>query len=291
MKDKQILLNQLLHELIVEKISDLHFNISDNSYDMIYRRHKNNIYSKKNHDVFILYEYIKYISGLDLNTTNTPQTGSFEYTIENTIYYFRFAVIETNLRKSGVLRVLNLSPILSLSEIVPDNHQIFNLLNITNGIILFCGKTGSGKSTSQFHFLKEFKNKQIYLLENPIEIYDPDFIQIDISKSNLSFETAMTQLFRHDPDIISLGEVRKKTELDTLVRAGLSGHLVTSTIHAGSIEHVISRLFDLGASRYELNHVLKAIIFQELKLNDKGEAYAQITVKDETEIKKEISKK
>ena len=291
MKDTQIEIDRLLHYLIHEKISDLHIDISKDTQKMIFRRHKQLVISISDKKTIKTYDYLKYISGLDLSTSTKPQTGTFEYIIDDAMYHFRFAMIETHYRKSAVLRVLNLSSIESLEAIVPNEHKIFELLNISNGIILFTGATGSGKSTTQFHFLKKLKEKQIYILEDPIEIYDESFIQIDISEKTLDFDTAMTQLLRHDPDVISLGEVRKNNEINTLIRAGLSGHMVTTTLHAGNIDHVISRLLDLGASSYDLSHVLKGIVYQELKVNEKGEIYAKLIVETEDEIKKKILKK
>lgn len=291
MKDTQIMINQLLNQLVHERISDLHIDLSKNEEKMIYRRHKLQVKQVSGKDIIQIYDYLKYISHLDLSTSSKPQTGSFEYIIDDKVYHFRFAMIETHFRKSGVLRVLNLSSIDSLAAIVPKQHKLFDLLTIANGIILFTGATGSGKSTTQFHFLKALKEKQIYILEDPIEVFEESFIQIDISEHSLDFDTAMTQLLRHDPDVISLGEVRKNDELSTLIRAGLSGHVVTSTLHAGSMDHVISRLLDLGASDYDLSHVLKGIVYQELKVNEKGEVYAEVSVESEKEIKKKILKK
>lgn len=290
MKDTQIRIDRLLHYLIQERISDLHIDISKDTQKMIFRRHKRLVETKIHKDTIQNYDYFKYISGLDLSTSSKPQTGTFEYIINNNNYHFRFAMIETHFRKSAVLRVLNLSTLDSLAAIVPKGHKVFELLNIKNGIILFTGATGSGKSTTQFHFLKELVEKQIYILEDPIEIYDESFIQIDISDKTLDFDAAMTQLLRHDPDVISLGEVRKNNELNTLIRAGLSGHIVTSTLHAGNIDHVVSRLLDLGASSYDLSHVLKAIVYQELKVNEKGDIYAELIIETEDDIKKKIFK-
>lgn len=288
MKDTQIKIDHLLHRLVHEKISDLHFDLSQDSNKMIFRRHKVQIKMEKGKEIHLIYDYFKYISQVDLSMASKPQTGTFEYFIHEKSYHFRFAMIETHFRKSGVLRVLNLTSINSLKEIIPKNHPVFDLLNIKNGIVLFTGATGSGKSTTQFHFLKEFKDKQIYILEDPIEVYDEAFIQIDIKAHNLDFDSAMTQLLRHDPDVIALGEVRKNKELSTLIRAGLSGHIVSSTLHAGNLDHVLSRLMDLGASKYDLSHVLKGIVFQELKQDKKGEVYAEISLKTEKEIKEKI---
>lgn len=291
MKDTQIKIDRLLHHLIQEKISDLHFDLSKSEEKMIFRRHKTQVNIQNGQDIIQIYDYLKYISQVDLSSSSKPQTGSFEYIIKDKTFHFRFAMIETHFRKSAVLRVLNLSPIASLQEIVPITHSLFNLLDIKNGIVLFTGATGSGKSTTQFHFLKQLKEKQIYILEDPIEIYDESFIQIDISNQHLDFDAAMTQLLRHDPDVISLGEVRRNDELNTLIRAGLSGHIVTTTLHAGNADHVVSRLMDLGASTYDLTHVLKGIVYQELKRNKKGEIYAEITVQGEEEIKNKILRK
>ena len=272
MTDINTRLDKLLCELIDERITDLHFDINHRQKRMIFRRHKRNIKMKEMEDLNY-YDYLKYIASLDLIQSNLPQTGNFTYIVNERTYYFRLAVMETPLRKSAVLRVLNMNPIRDLKACVQDEKVYQKLLTISEfsqGIVLFCGATGSGKSTTMHHFLKTLKHKQIYTLETPIEIFDDDFIQIETNK-NLDFNTALSQLLRHDPDIIALGEVRFESELHALLRAGLSGHAVCSTLHAGKSEDVIARLLDLGARPYDLLHGLRAVVYQDLKLDKKGE--------------------
>lgn len=288
MRKIQIRINDLLHKMIENRISDLHFHIQEDKTKLTYRRFKNTIYVEEENNTEV-YDYLKFFSKLDLSLNNLPQTGSFQYIISDKNYYFRFAIIETTFRKSGVLRVLNLSSITSIKDISRNCLEFNNIYKIESGIILFAGITGSGKSTTQHFFLKSLINKQIYLLENPIEMMDESLMQIEISSKGLDFDSAITQLLRHDPDVIALGEVRKDQELKSLIRAGLSGHLVCSTIHAGDIDQVISRLIDLGANEYDLSHVLKTIIYQELKTNEKGEVYAEFKIFSEKEIKQKIS--
>ena len=290
MDDINILIDDLLKRLIKQKVTDLHFDISEARQCMILRRHKMNL-RKEVLSSYEVYEMLKYMAGLDLLQTNLPQTGHFTYIIAKKTYYFRLAVMETPLRKSAVLRVLNLNPIADLQDCVQDEKVYQKLLRLgrfRNGIILFCGATGSGKSTTMHHFLKHYEDKQIYTLESPIEIYDEQLVQIETSKS-LDFNQALAQLLRHDPDLIALGEIRFEHELKALLRAGLSGHAVCSTLHAGKIEDVISRLCDLNAHPYDLMHGLKAVVFQELTLDKEGRTHVKYKIQSGKILQRKIS--
>ena len=289
MDDITVMIDQLLHSLIQNKVTDLHFDISERAQRMIFRRHKINLKTKDLAHLQV-YEYLKYMASLDLLQSNHPQTGHFTYIVAQKTYYFRFAVMETPLRKSAVLRVLNLNPIADLLTCVQNEKvykRLIRLSQFKNGIILFCGATGSGKSTTMHHFLKTYQNKQIYTLETPIEIYDDDFVQIETSEQ-LSFNQALAQLLRHDPDLIALGEIRFESELRALLRAGLSGHAVCSTLHAGKIEDVISRLCDLRASPYDLMHGLKAVVFQELTMDEKGRSHVKFKIQSGKILQRKI---
>lgn len=272
MKNIDIILNHLLYEAVEKRISDIHLDLSPDKSSIIFRRHKTYISHYETQAIDALFEHLRFVAGFDLSKGNLPQTGSFSYIVHDTTYDFRFASIESFSRKHAVLRILNMNGIDTLNDSIPSKRQVsqvLKLLSEKNGMILFCGMTGSGKSTTLFNASKEFKDRQIFSLENPVERIHPHCIQIELNETHgLNFERSLTQLLRHDPDVIILGEIRTEEDILQCIRCGLSGHLVMSTIHSGSIQHVVNRLIDLGARPYDLKYVLKGIIYQEMSVKD-----------------------
>ncbi len=286
-----IVLNDLLIKAVSLSISDIHFDLLKNSGRILFRRHKHFVDEYPCSSIVQVFEHLRFIAGFDLSKGNMPQTGSFSYVVDDTVYDFRFASIETFNRKHAVLRILNMNQIDTLNDSVvlkTQQKQIRRLIKESNGIILFCGKTGSGKSTTLFNASKELVDHQIFSLENPIERIHDSCVQIELNETlGLNFEEALSQLLRHDPDVIILGEIRSEEDIRQCIRCGLSGHLVMSTIHSGSIQHVLNRLIDLGARLYDLKHVLKGIIHQEMSVNNAG-VVVKYTIEGAKEIQARI---
>ena len=135
-----------------------------------------------------------------------------------------------------------------------------------------------------FNCLSSLDAYQIYSLENPIERFNTRWIQIETHH----FENALTQLLRHDPDIVVFGEVRSASDIEQLIRAGLSGHTVVSTMHAGSVIQAIRRLCDLGASIYDLQDIMTGIIFQTMHA-EKGDVVIDYEIQNQEDIKNILS--
>lgn len=269
MISKEKYLDDLMHRLIDMKVSDLHIDIQ-NEAKMLFRRHKINIRTESDNRLKTCYELLRFKAGFDLSKGTQPQTGSFTYIIDDIEYHLRFSSLETHNRKHGVLRILNMNQIDSLEKSV-GNKRVLNFIKKQmlkkNGVILFSGMTGSGKTTTMFNSIKTMVDKQVFTLENPIETYYDFCIQLELNvHQNINFETGLTQLLRHDPDVIVLGEIRSEDDLKQCIRCGLSGHLVLSTIHSSSIEATVHRLLDLNVSIYDLQMCLEAIVYQEMEV-------------------------
>ena len=281
--------DSLLHESISIGASDIHLDLHDDIY-IIFRRHKKQIQKRNDDKAIKLYEFLRYKSNFDLSRGSQPQTGSFTYLINGKDYFFRFAALETIGRKHGVLRILNINPVDSFEASMPLKTNRNNLLKASegmSGIILFSGATGSGKSTTMFNFSKEFENKTLFSLENPIERHYSHLVQMEVNEArSFNFQTGVTQLLRHDPDLIILGEVRSESDLKQCIRCGLSGHLVLASVHSGSIQQTLNRLLDLGANIYDLSESLKAIVHQEMIYSEEG-----IKIKYSIETNKEIKER
>lgn len=262
-------IESLMQLCIENKVTDIHIDLAKDY--LVLRQNKRFIMNYPYDNMIGLFNHLKYKSRMRMDSVLEPQTGSFEYYCNDMLLFIRFAAIETLNRKHGVIRILNLVVLNTLESCGMHSKEILKLKSIlksTNGLILFAGKTGAGKSTTMYAALSEFTHHQVFSLESPIERIIPSIIQIEYRVNEL--DTQITQLLRHDPDLLVVGEIRKVDELTHVLRAALSGHLVMSTLHAGSMEDVILRLNDLNYSKFDLRNVLKGIVYQYVTHTKEG---------------------
>lgn len=236
-------------------------------------------------------EFCKFKANCDSSVYSIPQTGRFELLIDRQLILIRFSIIETYHAKSVALRILNGVSITGFSRLTKDAQAIEKLRSfshITNGLLLFSGSTGSGKTTTMLTYLKHLQHKRIYTLEDPIEQLHSQFMQLQINeKRGLTYANGLSHLLRHDPDVIVLGEIRSEHEAKVAISAAYTGHLVCCSIHAGSAYLTLGRLLDLGVSTYDLLHVCKAIIYQTLQVDTKSKSRSAIyEILDDKEISK-----
>ncbi|MEE2719802.1 MAG: PilT/PilU family type 4a pilus ATPase [Planctomycetota bacterium] len=146
-----------------------------------------------------------------------------------------------------------------------------------NGLILFAGVTGSGKSTSiaaMLQYVNMRKRCHIVTIEDPIEyIFKDDKASInqrEVGIDCLDFNEALRALVREDPDVVLVGEMRDKETFEAAIRAAETGHLVFGTIHASSAWQTFGRIYDLFDQdeveniRKLLAYNLRAIVYQKL---------------------------
>lgn len=281
--DSGDVMERILENLVVSALSkrstDIHFQIEDNKQMILLRSLNGLVPLTFTDNLSDLYEYCKFKANLDLSLNMIPQTGSFEIILRKQKLNLRFSAIETYHTKSGVLRILNLHRAENLKDLSSNDfsEEFSKLSAVDNGLILFCGSTGSGKSTSMFTWLKTLKKKRIYTIEDPIEQIFTDFMQVQVNmKQGLTFDEAVFQLLRHDPDIIVIGEIRGPIEAKAAIRSAYGGHLVVATIHAATINQTKFRLMDFGITETDIEQTLKVTVFQRLLLrNDKKGRGAQ----------------
>lgn len=133
------------------------------------------------------------------------------------------------------------------------------------GMVLMSGPTGSGKTTTLYALLQYIKDvtRHIITIENPVEYAVKTFTQIDVD-GNMTFPMAMKAALRLDPDVIMVGEMRDEESAHIAHKAGTSGHMVLSTIHANSAAESITRLLAFGLRGFEVSSVLSSVIAQRL---------------------------
>ncbi len=218
-----------------------------------------------------LIRYLQYLANLDVGNITSPQTGQFEMEVDGNLLSLRFAIISKLNFSNGVLRILNSKLRVNadnLSKVDAQNAYFKSLLNKDCGLILFSGPTGSGKTTTLYSLLKSVNNKKIYSIEDPIEVYHDNFIQLAVNESvGLDYEEGVKQILRHDPDIIMIGEIRDFKAARIAVIAANTGHLVLSTIHTSRASSCISRMVELGVNEDNLFENLLCISNQRMLIN------------------------
>uniref|UniRef100_A0A7V3ZW56 Type II/IV secretion system protein n=2 Tax=candidate division WOR-3 bacterium TaxID=2052148 RepID=A0A7V3ZW56_UNCW3 len=214
---------------------------------------------------------IKIMSNLDIGEQRIPQDGGFNFQLGMKNINIRVSTYPTPYGESVVLRILERTNIilglekLGLSE--EKLARIRNLIRKPFGIIIVCGPTGSGKTTTLNSILLELNSleKNIMTIEDPIEYRLPLIKQSQVNeKAGFTFANALRSILRHDPDVILVGEMRDRETAELAFQASLTGHLVLTTIHANTAIQAIPRLLNLGVDPYIMSIGLIAIIGQRL---------------------------
>jgi twitching motility protein PilT len=153
-----------------------------------------------------------------------------------------------------------------------------------NGLVLITGATGSGKSTTQaaiIDYINKRRHAHIISVEDPIEYLhkhqQSTINQRQLGSDTLSFQEALKHVFRQDPDIVVIGEMRDLETIQAALTLAETGHLIFATLHTGSATNSISRIVDVFPAhqqqqvRVQLSLVLIGVIVQQLIPNTKGE--------------------
>ena len=215
---------------------------------------------------------IKVMSRLDISERRRPQDGKINFGDFSTIKLeLRVAILPThdNL-EDVVMRLLASSkpiPLAQLGFSIRDAEIVKRLSRHPYGLLLACGPTGSGKTTTLHSLLSEINtsSRKIWTAEDPIEITQSGLRQLQVnSKIGLTFAAAMRAFLRADPDVIMIGEVRDEETARVCIEASLTGHLVFSTLHTNGAAESVIRLLDLGMDPLNFGDSLIGIVAQRL---------------------------
>jgi general secretion pathway protein E len=214
---------------------------------------------------------IKIVAGLNIAERRLPQDGAARLRIGRLELDIRVAVMPTQYGESAVIRLLpkdkGLLAIEKLGFSARDDSSLRRLLALPHGMIVICGPTGSGKTTTLATVLSILNEptRKILTIEDPVEYEIPGINQSQVKPAiGLTFATALRSFVRQDPDVIMLGEVRDAETAHVAVHAALTGHLVLTTLHTENAAAAVPRLLDLGVESFLLRSTLRAVIAQRL---------------------------
>jgi len=263
----------ILRQAVEGNASDIHIEPTQENLKVRYRLdgilHSSLFLPLKAHPAIVA--RIKILSSLKIDETRIPQDGRFSAKIGEKNIDFRVSTFPTILGEKVVLRILDPEKGLKSLEKLGLNKENFNKvkksLGRPYGMILVTGPTGCGKTTTLYALLRILNTEgvNIVTLEDPVEYFIAGISQSQIKPEiNYTFAKGLRQIFRQDPDIIMVGEIRDEETAELAVQAALTGHLVFSTLHTNNASDVIPRLIDMGIKPFLLSPSLAMALSQRL---------------------------
>jgi general secretion pathway protein E len=267
------LVYSLLFRAIKEKASDIHIEPYEKELVVRFRldgtlREKMRLPKRFQANII---SRIKIMGHLDIAEKRVPQDAGIPLKSAGKDIDVRLSVVPTVHGERIVMRLLDKSSVILDLETLgfkgPRLNMINKLINKTNGIILVCGPTGSGKSTTLSACVEKIKTpaKNIITVEDPVEHKLKGVGQIQVNpKVNLTFAAGLRSILRQDPNIIMVGEIRDIETAEIAIHASLTGHLVLSTIHTNDSAGAITRLVDMGIEPFLVSSSVLGVISQRL---------------------------
>ncbi len=218
-----------------------------------------------------LVNQIKIMAGLDISEKRLPQDGRIGYDRDGEKFDVRVSTLPTIYGEKVVLRLLTRRvELLELANLGFSQRQYEDYCRSIRrpfGMVLICGPTGSGKSTTLYATLRRLNGltDNILTIEDPIEYTLEGVNQVQLKEEiGLTFTAALRTFLRQDPDIIMLGEIRDGATAEMAVRSSLTGHLLFSTIHTNTAWGAVARLSDMGVHPYLVADTLVMTVAQRL---------------------------
>ncbi len=205
---------------------------------------------------------------LDLKTV--AQDGRMTVEVNGNPLDIRVNVLPSAYGQTIVLRLLNYKNFLTLDQLdFNDNAKAAMLEAVAKpeGLVLFTGPTGSGKTTSLYAVLQilNSNDRKIITIEDPVEYRIDGIEQIQINAADgFDFPQALRAVLRQDPNVIMVGEIRDKETAEIAVNAALTGHLVLSTLHTNSAAAAFARLLQMGVPKYLMADAIALVVAQRL---------------------------
>jgi len=214
---------------------------------------------------------VKILCQIDTSQKSQVQDGHFSTMTKGQRVDFRVSLTPAVHGQKLVLRVLDTSNsptrLHELGVLPWMYEKLRTMANRDSGMVLACGPTGSGKTTTLYSCLREIdvETRNAITIEDPVEYYLEGCTQIPIDhKQGNTFATILRSVLRQDPDVIFVGEIRDIETAQVAMQAAMTGHLVYSTVHSRDSMGAIFRLLDLGVESYLVANAINLIVAQRL---------------------------
>lgn len=213
---------------------------------------------------------LKLAAGMRIDENREPQDGRLDMEYNGRRLSARASCIPCLNGEKIVMRLLDPNamkvdlPKLGMPEDVLAKWS--RAIQVPYGLILVTGPTGSGKTSTLYASLHQLdaKRRNIVTVEDPIEYeYETNIGQVQVTEK-MTFPKVMRTFLRQDPDVMMVGEMRDPDSLAIGIQAGLTGHLVLSTLHTNNAIETFGRMLDMGAESYLVAGVTVAILAQRL---------------------------
>lgn len=263
----QFLLDTVLQHALRENASDVHFIPSSEQVEVKLRIKDQLVrYDTLNLETYQrLLTLLKFQAGLDVSSRHRAQSGRYIYHCKD-LYYLRVSTLPLSLGTESC--VIRITPQYFQNISLKSTSDICNVMEKKQGLILFSGPTGAGKSTLMYQmvlYAKQALNLNIITIEDPVEQLLNGVTQISVNeKADITYSASLKAILRCDPDVILIGEIRDAKIAREVIQASLSGHLVLSTIHANDCQGVLLRLIEMGISHQDLLQAINLIVNQRL---------------------------
>lgn len=270
-EDVNEIIEAIIHEALDLNASDIHIESTEKTV------HIRNRLDGILHVVQVLpqsisariFSRIKDMSNMDISERRLPQDGSFSITYNKRKVDFRVSTLPSVMGEKITIRVLDKEKALvGMSHLgITKTEEWLSLTKLGNGLVLVCGATGSGKTTTLYSTVKylDSLHRSIYTIEDPVEYTLPFITQVQVNqKLGLGFGEFLRTVLRHDPDIGILGEIRDNETAENAVRLADTGHLVFGTLHTNDVPSSLTRLGGLGVDLSQIAFLLRAIMVQKL---------------------------
>ena len=267
------IVSTLLEYGIKVRASDVHIEPLENETRIRYRidgiLHEKLILPRRIHDAIV--SRIKILGNMKIDEKRLPQDARFNFKIGQEELDLRLSTMPTTYGEKVVMRLLKKSGgVPSLPELGLRGSALKHLdENIArpHGIILICGPTGSGKTTTLYAILSKLNSTKVNImtLEDPIEYQIPGVNQVQVNiQAGLTFASGMRSFLRQDPNIIMVGEIRDTETTELAIQAALTGHLVFSTLHTNDAAGALPRLLDMQAEPYLIASTVTCVVGQRV---------------------------
>ncbi len=213
---------------------------------------------------------LKLAAGMRIDEQREPQDGRIDMEFNGRRLSARASCVPCLNGEKFVMRLLDPNAMkvelakLGMPEDVLKNWS--KAISVPYGLILVTGPTGSGKTSTLYASLNQLdsRSRNIVTVEDPIEYeFEKSIAQVQVTE-RMTFPRVMRTFLRQDPDVMMVGEIRDPESLAIAIQAGLTGHLVVTTIHTNNAMETIGRMIDMGAEPYLISGVTVAIMAQRL---------------------------